>query len=352
MIARHRSRSGVRLHAEGVYLAVRDLASGTMRTIAARYVIGADGARSIVRERVGIPVRGTERLREALSVVLRAPVWDVVGADRYGIYYVDHPTAAGTFLPAGAGGRWLYGFEWDPTVERIDDYTADRLIDRIRIAAGRSDLDVRVLSIGSFSFAASMADRFRDGPVFLVGDAAHRVTPRGGTGMNTAMADGFDLGWKLGWVLNGWAAESLLDSYERERRPVAEHNLARSIDPNGTRRSTLGEVSVDLGGRIRHLWLGSTSVGAHLSTLDLVGTGLTLLTPPSVAHPTPPSPPFRGVPVTIRSVDALAARSLGMTAGCALTVRPDGVPIIACSDAYAAVHPNAGINIGSELVQR
>ena len=81
---------------------------------------------------MGIPVRGTEHLREALSVVLRAPLWDVVGAHRYGIYYVDHPTAAGTFLPAGEGDRWLYGFECDPTVERIDDYTSDRLIERIR----------------------------------------------------------------------------------------------------------------------------------------------------------------------------------------------------------------------------
>ena len=62
--------------------------------------------------------------------------------------------------------------------------------------------------------------------VFLVGDAAHRVTPRGGTGMNTAIHDGYDLGWKLGWVLNGWAPEALLDCYESERRPVAEHNVA------------------------------------------------------------------------------------------------------------------------------
>jgi putative polyketide hydroxylase len=310
----------VRLHADQVHVALRDLASGTMRTVAARYVVGADGARSVVRERLGIPVRGTQHLREALSVVLRAPLWDVVGAHRYGIYYVEHPTAAGTFLPAGQGGRWLYGFEWDPTVERMEDYTSDRLIHRIRTAAGRSDLDVRLVRIGSFSFAASMAERFRDGPVFLVGDAAHRVTPRGGTGMNTAMADGFDLGWKLGWVLNGWAAESLLDSYERERRPVAEHNLARSIDPSGTRRSPLGEVNVDVGGRIRHLWLAQISDRAHLSTLDLVGPGLTLLTPPGGA-------PWDGA---VRAVherpghDSIGRRTHGAGPGYDGRPRPDG----------------------------
>ena len=73
--------------------------------------------------------------------------------------------------------------------------------------------------------------------------------------MNTAIQDGHDLGWKLGWVLRGWAGQELLDSYEAERRPVAEHNLTRSADPNGSIRSVDQELYVDLGGRIRHLWL-------------------------------------------------------------------------------------------------
>ncbi len=77
-----------------------------------------------------------------------------------------------------------------------------------------------------------IADRYRHGRVFLLGDAAHRVTPRGGTGLNTAVADGFDLGWKLAWVMLGWADPSLLDSYEAERRPVAEHNLRQIAGPD------------------------------------------------------------------------------------------------------------------------
>ena len=72
--------------------------------------------------------------------------------------------------------------------------------------------------------------------------------------MNTAIADGFDLGWKLVWVINGWAGDRLLDTYESERRPVAEHNLARSIDPWGSRRTVAAEVGVDLGGRLPHAW--------------------------------------------------------------------------------------------------
>ena len=97
--------------------------------------------------------------------------------------------------------------------------------------------------IGAFTFAAQLAERFREGSAFLVGDAAHRVSPRGGTGMNTAMHDGFDLGWKLAWVLRGWAQPALLDTYELERRPIVEHNLARSADPGGSNREVGGRIA-------------------------------------------------------------------------------------------------------------
>ena len=113
----------------------------------------------------------------------------------------------------------------------IADYTPERFVHRIRAGAGIDDLDVSIERTGAFSFAAQLAERFRAGDVFLAGDAAHRVTPRGGTGMNTAIASGHDLGWKLGWVLRGWAGPGLLDTYEAERRPVAAHNVARSADP-------------------------------------------------------------------------------------------------------------------------
>ena len=117
--------------------------------------------------------------------------------------------------------------------------------------------------LGTFESAAQLAERFRHEDVFLVGDAAHRVTPRGGTGMNTAIHDGYDLGWKLAWVLRGWAPADLLDSYESERRAVAEHNVARSADPNGSRRHAEEALLADLGGRIPHLWL-PTPTGPRL----------------------------------------------------------------------------------------
>jgi putative polyketide hydroxylase len=84
------------------------------------------------------------------------------------------------FVPNGVGDRWLYGREWDPGHERLEDYSDERLAGLIRTAAGVADLPVRVVATGAFSFAAQVAGRYREGRAFLVGDAAQRMTPRGG----------------------------------------------------------------------------------------------------------------------------------------------------------------------------
>ena len=176
--------------------------------------------------------------------------------------------------------------------------------------------------VGSFSFAAQLADRFRSHSTFLVGDAAHRVTPRGGTGMNTAIAGGHDLGWKLGWVLRGWDGPELLDTYESERRPIAAHNVARSADPDGSTRDTADELHIDLGGRIPHVWVRFD--GRRASTLDLLSPGLTLFTGPGARACEAGA--ASGPPVAVRRLDAVGARAMGIRGGGALLVRPDGLP--------------------------
>jgi hypothetical protein len=174
------------------------------------------------------------------------------------------------------------------------------------------------------SFGVGLAERFRAGSAFLIGDAAHRVTPRGGTGLNTALRDGFDIGWKLAWVLRGWADERLLESYERERRPVAEFNTERSTRADGSLLGTGFGLAADIGGRIPHVWVARD--GGHVSTLDLLGDGLTLLAGPEWAGSEQRAGAW-SPPVTVERLDAISARVLGLSAAGSLLTTPDGHPV-------------------------
>lgn len=287
---------------DGVNVTLRDRHTHAVRAIRASYVVAADGARSSLRAGLGIPMQGPDNLGAFLSTLFRADLWDAVGDNRYGLYRVEAPPAAGVLVPTSTNDRWVYGREWHPERgEKLADYTPERRTELIRAATGISDLAPEILAVQSFEFAAQVADRYREGRVLLVGDAAHRMTPRGGMGMNTAFLDGHNLGWKLAWILRGWAGAALLDSYEAERRPIGVHNTLGSMGDSeksiadgltndlgitytsGVIQETVASVpngdgfhqSASPGARAPHLWIEHDS--RRQSTLDLAGAQLTLL---------------------------------------------------------------------------
>ncbi|MFI5911341.1 FAD-dependent monooxygenase [Dactylosporangium sp. NPDC051541] len=220
---------------------VRGRAAGPADVEGAQYVIAADGARSATRAALGISAPGTDDIMDGTNALFRDPLlWRLAGPHRYGIYWTVE--AGGILLPSGSGDRWHYGVT--PAVP------PDRLPSLIERAVGVPGFAPRLERVGTFTSSARLAERYREGNTFLVGDAAHQITPRGGTGLNTALYDGYDLGWKLAWVLRGWASADLLDTYEAERRPVAAHNVARSADPRGSNRTVEEELHIDLGGRV------------------------------------------------------------------------------------------------------
>ena len=193
-------------------------------------------------------------------------------------------------------GRWAYvGLRFDGSRPAVPaDWTPT-----LRAATGFPDLDPEVLDVQPFTLAAEVATAYRAGPGFLVGDAAHRTTPVAGIGLNTAIHDGHELGWKLAWAARGLAGDALLASHDAERGPVGLAAAARSLDVEGrptdglpsslghTHRSTViagtdpaPDLRIDLaarpGERAPHAWV--RHAGRHRSTLDLFDGGLTLLT--------------------------------------------------------------------------
>jgi putative polyketide hydroxylase len=314
--------------ADGVTVVLRERATGASRTVRAGHLVGADGAHSRVRSLLGIAMEGPDHLNEQLTVLFEAPLGGVVGDRRHGIYLIKHPAAGGVLVPNGAGDRWLYGRQWAPDRERLADYTDERLTGLIRTAAGVPGLAVKVVAKGAFSFAAQVAGGYRAGRAFLVGDAAQRMTPRGGMGMNTAVAEGHDLGWKLAWVHRGWAGPDLLGTYEAEWRPVGARRTARSAMEHGEPDGATA-LAEDLNNRLPHAWLPTTN-GHPRSTLDLLGPGLTLLTGPAGDAWTGAAgvlgPPF---PLEVHPLDPQAAGILGINPTGAALARPDA-QVIAC----------------------
>lgn len=210
----------------GVTVSVTDLHTGTPMTIRGGYVIGCDGATSVVREQVGVKMEGN-LLSYSVNVLFRAP----------GLLDKHKMGQAERYLFVGPEGTWgnmtvVDGNEiWRLTVlgseEKMDlaNFDAEAWVRR---AIGRDDVEFEVQSSIPWRRSEMLADRFYSGRVILVGDSTHTMSPTGGMGMNTGLQEVLDLGWKLEGLIKGWGGPSLLRSYNAERRPVAKRNIGFS----------------------------------------------------------------------------------------------------------------------------
>jgi putative polyketide hydroxylase len=313
---------------DGVTATIVARDGGETSTVRAQYLIGADGNDSTVRNACGIGRTGDADMGHFVNVFHRAPLGPLV-RDRPGwSYSVITPHVAGALVAINGDDVWLFHVNLAPG-ETVEDFTEERCVETIRGAAGVEDLDVEIISIKSWIMGAELSTAFRDRRVLLTGDAAHRTTPDGGVGMNTGLHSAHNVAWKVGAVVSGWAGPDLLDTYETERRAVAETNVAYSahrgagmikmveavrvgdldtvragiaarpaggrqgmdlgfryekgaLAPDGTAPPPVENPVADYvqnacpGGRAPHLWVERD--GERVSTLDVFGGGFVLLT--------------------------------------------------------------------------
>jgi 2-polyprenyl-6-methoxyphenol hydroxylase-like FAD-dependent oxidoreductase len=206
----------------------RQLESGKTTTWKTRYVIAADGAGSNVRRALEIEMTGPSTLAVMANDYWRGDLSRVPAAQNVGGFRIisDRPgVPVSTILNTNGRDRWLtvtqIGEQED---ERPLPWTDEDVIRNARNQTGIEDLDVQIIHRSTWRMSRQVAAKFSKGRVFLVGDAAHRFPPTGGFGLNSGVQDTHNLAWKLAYVLKGWADPALLESYDTERRPVAESN--------------------------------------------------------------------------------------------------------------------------------
>lgn len=201
-----------------------ECSDGTTRSVEARYVVGCDGARSDVRRQLGIGLEGdrTETLIEGCFVEI-PNLLSFTGREPAVQFYASRPRPC-TFSSMDGDRFWRVSYALREG-EGTDVASAEAVI---RECLGSSEAEITVHDARSWAGHTAVAKSFRKGRVFLAGDAAHRMWPRGGHGMNTGVGDVHNLGWKLAAALAGTGTDELLDSYELERRPVAVRNAMRA----------------------------------------------------------------------------------------------------------------------------
>ena len=206
-------------HDTQVTAEVVHLPTGQRHSIAARYLVAADGGSSVVRHQLGVELQGAFAEGHNSSVYFKT---DLLRHHRHGPaiqYRIHNRRITGALFAMDGRDHWRLNVRVGP--RDVATFDAERCLR----AALDDDIPFEILAEKPWSGHRVVAERYRDGRVFLVGDAAHLLWPLGGFGMNTAIGDAIDLAWKLAGTLQGWGGPALLDSYEVERRPIGVRNV-------------------------------------------------------------------------------------------------------------------------------
>jgi 2-polyprenyl-6-methoxyphenol hydroxylase-like FAD-dependent oxidoreductase len=340
--------------AEGVTAQLSAGGDRAASTVRARWLIAADGARSGVREALGISRSGAGVTGERVSILVEADLAARIEGRQAVISWLNKPRPGTVVAVVDNNRLWLLLLPVRPEAEPAEAFTNERCAALARAAFGDETIDVHIRGVRFWQPTALVADQFHFGRVFLAGDAAHITTPLGGLGMNCGIADVHNLAWKIAGVEAGWADPSILGTYEPERQPIArataEASLGAIRPPAPVDGLVLGYAyessavisdgislpsiptsfgdytpSARPGCRAPHYWV--TVDGSRRSTLDLFGAGFVALTGPephiaaavrSVAKST--SIPLRDL--AIEDQDFLDLYGIGP--GGIVIVRPDG----------------------------
>jgi 2-polyprenyl-6-methoxyphenol hydroxylase-like FAD-dependent oxidoreductase len=211
---------------EVVTATVENADTGAREQIFARYIVGCDGARSLVRETLGIGMAGNPVLTYTTNVIFRCPhllsLHDKGKAYRHILIGPEGTWA--TIVAINGRDQWRFSIIGGSEQR---EYTKEEIAAAIQRAVGR-DFEFEILSVLPWVRRELVANHYREGRGFIAGDAAHAMSPTGGFGMNTGIGDAVDLSWKLAATIEGWGGDRLLDSYTVERQPVGARNVAEA----------------------------------------------------------------------------------------------------------------------------
>jgi len=227
----------------GVTATITEIASGRSEIVRTQYLAACDGGASDVRRSLGIRFNGRGKMRANVSLLFRsAEFLKVHGRGVANLYFTFAPDCFGVFTAIDGAELWNYQYYFIDPEKAAAPLNPEEVLHR---AVG-TPFEFELLQTTHWNHHQSVARKWRDGRVFLLGDAAHLFVPTGGVGMNTGIGDACDLGWKLGAVLSGWGGDGLLDSYERERKPIAVRNSIASASNSDRIDMVMDETEADI----------------------------------------------------------------------------------------------------------